>query len=79
MTAFSPEQDYANAVQGVAMYNNTAYRNGEGFNCQRDNPEIDIVRNNISYNNGNNWREVSITVHDHNSFDFPVTVSDVIF
>ena len=79
VTAFSPEQDYANSVQGVAMYNNTAFRNGEGFNCARDNPETDIVRNNIAYKNGSNWSYVSITVHDHNSFDIPIAVSEADF
>jgi uncharacterized repeat protein (TIGR02059 family) len=81
---------YANRQRGFSQeaanvkelfYNCTAYKNGTwGFSFY-DYDTPDILRNNISYANPNGTIENqgSNRVHDHNSWDSKVTVSDADF
>jgi uncharacterized repeat protein (TIGR02059 family) len=72
-------QEAANVKE--IFYNNTAYLNGTwGFSFYNyDTP--DILRNNVSYKNPNGTIENQGTkrVHDHNSWDSNVTLSDADF
>jgi hypothetical protein len=63
---------------GQEIFNNVCYGNGSGMGFYDGVPAI--LKNNISYNNGetNAWIDKSV-VHDHNSFDLSVTVSDADF
>ena len=79
----TPEPDDADLILGVAIYNCTAYGNGvnwgEGINTGNYN-NYAIVRNCISYANVNSdvWMQ-SGSVHDHNNFDLPLSISDADF
>ena len=61
------------------LYNNVSYKNGsQGFYNNRN--TASIFRNNISYlNTGSNWVNQTNFIHDHNTWDGGVTVSDVDF
>jgi hypothetical protein len=81
---------YANRQRGFSQeaanvkmlfYNNIAYQNGTwGFSFY-DYDNADILRNNVSYKNPNGTIQNQGTkrVHDHNSWDSKVTLSDADF
>ena len=69
-------QETANDV--MEFYNNISYNNGlQGFSFVTYNL-ADVLRNNISYKNGGDIF-ASNQIHDHNSWDSNVTVSDADF
>jgi len=83
-SGFDPEPDDANKVLGVVMYNCMAYNNarewGDGFSVGGyNNPTT--IKNCIDYNNYDHAPDLNSAnvIHDHNSFDLPVTVSDADF
>jgi uncharacterized repeat protein (TIGR02059 family) len=69
---FSQESANVNMI----LYNNIAYKNKlQGFAFVMYN-RPDILRNNISYRNSSNGTFQSKQIHDHNSWDSGITVSD---
>jgi hypothetical protein len=82
-TGITPEPDDANSILGTAVYNCVAYDNssgwGNGINTGNYS-NYTIVRNSIDYNNNGRgeWMQTG-SVHDHNNFDVPITVSDADF
>jgi hypothetical protein len=68
----------------IEAYNNIAYKNaltsdwGSGFRMD-DVPYSHILKNNISYQNRNQISLTTQTIHNHNSWDSPVTVTDADF
>jgi len=68
---FSQQEADVNMI----LYNNTAYKNGyQGFEFGVNN-RPDILRNNISYSNGKDVFQ-SRQIHDHNSWDSNISLSD---
>jgi hypothetical protein len=82
-TGITPEPDASDNVFGLDMYNCTSYKNardlGEGINTGNYN-NYTRVRNCIAYANihSNVWMQPG-SVHDHNSWDIPKTVTDADF
>ena len=63
----------------MIFYNNLAYDNSTtGFRFQSAAPEM-IFRNNISYHNYEEDYFLANSIHDHNSWDSSITVSDTDF
>ena len=83
-SGFDPQPDDAGKILGVAMYNCTAYDNasgwGDGFSAGGYN-NTTIMRNNIDYHNHGTSPDLNSTnlVHNHNSFDLSLTVTDADF
>ena len=82
-TGITPEPDASNNVFGLDIINCISYKNardlGEGINTGYFN-NYTRVRNTIAYANihSNVWMQPG-SVHDHNSWDIPKTVTDADF
>jgi hypothetical protein len=59
---------------GVEIYNSVFYNNYVGFNLQTDGPVI--LKNNIVYDNYDNYGLAEISTHNHNTVDSNVYVND---
>jgi uncharacterized repeat protein (TIGR02059 family) len=83
-SGFDPQPDDADKILGVAIYNCTAYDNardwGNGISVGGYN-NTTIIKDCIAYNNHGTSPDLRSTnaVHDHNSFDLSVTVTDADF
>jgi hypothetical protein len=80
-SGFDPEPDECTNTLGVAMYDCTAYNNardwGDGFSVGGcNNPTT--IKNCLDYNNHDHAPDLygANTIHDHNSFDSGITVTD---
>jgi hypothetical protein len=69
-------QNDANVI--MELYNNVAYLNGSGFSFNNNYTNTRTFRNNINYNSGYD-AFLGTIVHDHNSWDDGVTVSNADF
>ena len=57
------------------VYNNISYKNARGFYFAWNN-NANVFRNNVSYNNPHADKFLTNAVHDHNSWDSAVKVTD---
>ena len=65
---------------GYGIYNCTIYGNASGIGCSdASGASGTTLRNNITYQNNNMFYGSPWWVHDHNSWDIPVTVADADF
>jgi hypothetical protein len=60
----------------LELYNNSSYHNGnDGFDMEAGS-SVKILRNNLAYDNREKDGDMGVNdIHDHNSWDLPVTVS----
>ena len=82
-TGITPEPDGADLILGVAMLNCTAYDNagdwGNGI-ASGGYGNVTTIRNCIAYSNHGADADITgLAIHDHNTFDLPLTVTDADF
>jgi len=61
---------------GINIFNCTSFGSEIGYGFHTDSTMLMTLRNNISYNNLNEFNDPPVVIHDHNSFDIPITVTD---
>jgi uncharacterized repeat protein (TIGR02059 family) len=73
--------DQGSNYTGYGVYNCTVYGNAGGIGCSdASGASTTSLRNNITYNTGNNqFYSSPWWIHDHNTWDLPVTVTDADF